>query len=83
MAFYSSISTLVGAVQINRAFPARAQAQDLGGKIAALISAVNILNGNLSTIQLALMSANASAITFSSLSGTTFTSTYTTITNFS
>lgn len=82
MAFYSSVSTLLGAIHVNRGLAARGAAQDPGGKIAQLVSAMNIVNANLSLIQVALISANASA-GFSSLSGVTFTSTFTTITNFS
>lgn len=82
MAFYSSISTLVGAIRVNRAMNAQAAMQDPGGKIAALISAVTILNANLSTIQVVLASANASGVSFSALSGVTFTQTMGTISNF-
>ena len=78
MAFYSSISTLLGAMHVNRGLAARGAAQDPGGKIAALISAMNIVNANLSTIQAGLTANGGSA-----LSGATFTSTYITISNFS
>ena len=83
MAAISTTSTLGGALHITRSFPTRAAYQDVGGKIAALISAVNILSTNLSTITVALSAANASGVTFSSLSGVAFTSTYVTISNFS
>jgi hypothetical protein len=83
MAFYSSMSSLLGAMHVNRGLAARGAAQDPGGKIAALISAVNVLTTNVSLIQVAVMSANASAVGLSSLSGITFASTYSTIPNFS
>lgn len=83
MAFYSSVSTLLGAISVNRSFPAKAQSQDPGGKIAVLVSAMNGVLANMALIQTAVLSANASAVSFSSLSGVTFTSTYTTLTNFS
>ncbi len=80
---FSSISTLFGAMRINRALGVQAGLQDLGGKVAACISAVNLINTNLSLIQVALGSANASAVTFSSLSGQLpLASTYTQIGNF-
>lgn len=82
MAFYSSISTRVGALRVNRALNVHGALEDPGGKIAVLVSAVNILNSNLSTIHAVLMSANASGVSFSSLSGTTFTQTLASITNF-
>ena len=77
MAFYSSISTLLGAMHVNRGLAARGAAQDPGGKIAALISAMNIVNANLSTIQAGLTTNGGS-----SFSGATWTSTYVSISNF-
>jgi len=83
MPAFSSISTLLGAIRVNRTMGAQAGLQDLGGKVAVLISAVNTINANLSLIQVALGSAHASAVTFSSLSGLLpLASTYTTIGNF-
>ena len=80
MAAFSSISTLKGARELNTSTLAAAS-QDLGGKVATLISAVNILNASVSLIQAAVTSANASAVTFSSLSGVTFTSTLASMAN--
>ena len=80
MAAFSSISTLKGARELNAVHLATAT-QDLGGKVATLISAVNILNTSVSLIQAAVTSANASAVTFSSLSGVTFTSTLASMAN--
>ena len=81
MPAYSSVTTLRGGLEVNYELGLAAYA-DIGGKVAILISAMNILNTSLSLIQAALVSANASAVTFSSLSGVTFTSTYTSIANF-
>ena len=81
MPAYSSISPLIGAIRFNRSLAVGGQLQDPGGKIATLISAINVINTNLSLIQIALMSANASA-GFSSLSGVTFTSTFASLGNF-
>lgn len=81
MPAYSSVTTLKGGLEVNYAM-ALAGTNDPGGKIAILISAINILNSSMSLIQAALTSANASGVTFSALSGVTFTSTYTSITNF-
>jgi len=78
---YSSVTTLKGGLEVNYGLGV-AGTNDPGGKIAVLISAINILNSSVSLIQAALVSANASAVTFSALSGVTFTSTYTSITNF-
>ena len=76
--FMSSISTLIGAMRVNRSLPSRAAVEDLGGKVAVLISAVNLLNANVSLIQAGL-TANGG----SSLSGTAFTSTLGSMANFS
>ena len=80
MPAFSSISTLRGAREINSVHLALATF-DVGGKFATVVSAVNILNTTVSLIQAALVSANASAVTFSSLSGVTFTSTLAAISN--
>lgn len=77
---FSSISTLKGAREINTAHLALAT-QDLGGKVATMISAINTLNTTVSLIQVAVLSANASGATFSSLSGVTFSSTLVSMAN--
>ena len=81
MPAFSSISTRAGVRDINNTNLALAQ-EDLAGKIAYLISAVNILNTTVSLIQAATVSANASGVTFSALSGVTFTATMATLSNF-
>lgn len=78
----SSTSTLKGARNINYIHMQTAY-EDLGGKVAALISAVNILNVSVSNIYSALISANASGVTFSVFSGVTLSATLGTISNFS
>lgn len=72
----SSVSTLKGAREINAGGMPFAY-HDLGGKVAQLISAVAILNTTVSALGAAALSANASAVTFSALSGVTFTATLT------
>ena len=61
----SSIATLVGALRVNYALPAPASMEDLGGKVAALISQVNMLNSSVSFI----FSSIAAAIAASQVSG--------------
>ena len=78
----SSTSTLKGARQFNVTHMVTAY-EDVGGKIAALVSAVNILNNNVSAIYSALISANASGVTFSVFSGVTLSATLGSISNFS
>jgi hypothetical protein len=78
----SSTSTLKGAREVNYVHMAMAY-QDVGGKIAALISSVNLLNTSVSSIYSALISANASGVTFSVFSGVTLSATAGTISNFS
>lgn len=80
MAAFSSVSTLKGARELNQSHMALAT-WDIGGKIATMISAINILNASVSLIQVACVSANVSAVTFSSLSGVTFTSTLASMAN--
>ena len=80
--FMSSISTLIGATRINRSLPTRAAIEDLGGKVAVLISSVNLLNERVSALQAAVVSAANSGVTFSAFS-TAPTSTFVAITNFS
>lgn len=77
---FSSTATLQGAREVNYTHLAFAQG-DVGGKLQALISTVTALASNLLIIQSAVLSANVSAVTFSSLSGVTFTVT-TAISNF-
>ena len=77
---FSSVTSLMGGLRLNYSI-GMAGIDDPGGKIAVLVSQVTALQTNLSTIQGALLSANASAVTLSSLSGVTF-ATYTTIANF-
>jgi hypothetical protein len=79
----SSTTTLVGGLQINYSFPPRAAMQDLGGKVAGLISTVNALVSAINIIQSAIVSANASGVTFSAFSSTSAGLTsYSVITNF-
>ena len=80
MPAFSSVTSLAGGLRFNYA-QGLAAIEDAGGKIAALISQVTALQSNLLILQSAAMSANVSAVTFSSLSGVTF-ATYTTISNF-
>jgi hypothetical protein len=80
MAAFSSVTSLMGGLRTNYAL-ALAAYDDAGGKIAQLISQVTALQTNVALLQIAAASANASAATFSSLSGVAFT-TYATITNF-
>lgn len=77
---FSSVSTLKGARELNTVHMAMAN-QDIGGKVATMISAINILNVSVSLIQAAVVSANASGVTFSALSGVTFTSTLASMAN--
>jgi hypothetical protein len=77
---FSSIGTLVGAFQVNE-LGYQAARLDLGGKIQLLISAVNLLNTSISTINAALVSAANSGVTFSAFS-TVPASTAATIVNF-
>lgn len=78
----SSTSTLKGARNVNYVHMQLAY-EDLGGKVAALISSVNLLNTNVSAIYSALISANASGVTFSVFSGVTLSATAGSISNFS
>ena len=80
MPVISSMTSLPGALRINYMM-GQAAYDDPGGRIAALISQVTLLQSNLIIIQSALISANVSAATFSSLSGVTF-GVYGTISNF-
>ncbi len=77
---FSSISTLKGAREVNTVHLAMAS-WDIGGKFATMISSINILNTTVSLIQTAVSAANASGVTFSSLSGVAFTSTLGTLSN--
>mgnify|MGYP001576056482 FL=1 len=78
----SSTSTLKGAREFNQTHMVTAY-QDVAGKIAALVSAVNILNVSVSNIYSALISANASGVTFSVFSAVTLSATLGSISNFS
>jgi hypothetical protein len=78
---FPTSATLAGARDINQVDFATAQ-ENLGGKIELLISAINILNTNVSLIQAAVTSANASGVSFSAISGVTFTSTLAALSNF-
>jgi hypothetical protein len=80
MPAFSSIGNLPGALRINYAFPTAAQ-EDLGGRLQLVLSNMAAMISNLTVMQSALLSANASAVTLSSLSGVTFT-TYQTNSNF-
>lgn len=81
MPAFSSVTSLVGALRINYSL-GLAGLEDLGGKVALLVSQVNALTSNVIILQSAAVSANVSAATFSSLSGVTFT-VYANISNFS
>ena len=78
---FRSVTSLVGGLRVNYAFPAAAQ-EDLGGKTAQLISAVNQISVQLTYVQALLTSANLSAVGFSALSATAFSATPTAVTNF-
>lgn len=78
--YFTTSATLAGAVRLVRMFRPWAE-QDGSAKMQFLISQVNALISNNRDIQSALSAANASAITFSSLSGLAFI-TYSTISNF-
>ena len=67
MPAFSSVTSLVGGLRVNWSMPAAAQ-EDLGGKVAVLISAVNQLSVQLSYVQAVLVCANLSAIGFSAIS---------------
>jgi hypothetical protein len=77
----SSLTTLPGALRANRQMGLVAY-DDPFGRVAALLSAYAILASNLIVMQSALLSANASGVTLSSLSTVTF-SIMPTISNFS
>lgn len=73
----SSTATLPGALRVNYSLPAPAAAEDPGGKISFLISAVNALvlsvsalNTAVSALNAAAVSAANSAVTFSAFSTT-------------
>ena len=76
MPYFSSVSTRKGAREINSTNLVFAL-NDLGGMLAQLVSSVAILNTTVSALGAAALSANASAVTFSALSGVTFTATLT------
>lgn len=60
---FSTTATLMGARNLNRGHRVHAQ-EDLGGKLQAVISMVNLLLS-------AAVSANVSGVSFSALSGVT------------
>lgn len=71
----SSTTNLVGALQINYALPPRAALQDLGGKVAMLISfmnaavsAISVLNTEVAALNSAAVSAAGSGVTWSAFS---------------
>ena len=80
MPAFSSVTTLQDALRVNYVMGLAGPA-DVGGKVAALISQITILQSNLTAIQSAIVSANASGATFSATSAGTFTA-FATITNF-
>jgi hypothetical protein len=61
-------AALQGALELNRVHRTAAQ-EDLGFKVEKLISSVNQLNTVVSDLISGALSANASAVTWSSLSG--------------
>lgn len=81
-ALLSSITSLAGARRLNNMLGLVAY-EDPGGKLALALSAINALVSNMTIIQSALVSANASALTFSAFSGLTFTTYPGLISNFS
>ena len=83
MPVISSTSTLPGAARFNFEQGVYGAYEDVGGKLAFLISGLNALVSNMTIVQSALVSANVSAVTFSSLSGVTFTTYPAAISNFS
>mgnify|MGYP001574340974 CR=1 FL=1 len=78
---FTTSATLAGAVDIN-ALGLETARENLGGKIELLISAINVLTTNVSLIQAAVISANASGVSFSALSGVTLASTFIALSNF-
>lgn len=80
MPAFSSVTSLMGGLRVNYML-GQAAYDDPGGKIALLVSQVTALQSNVIIIQSALLSANVSAVSLSSLSTVTFT-VYATISNF-
>jgi len=81
---FSSVTSLMGGLRINYAL-GMAGTEDIGGKVATLISQITILQTNVALIQSAIVSAAASAITFSAVStvpGATYFTTMASVTNF-
>lgn len=71
----SSTAVLTGALQINYALPPRASIEDLGGKVAMLISfmnaavsAISVLNTEVAALNSAAVSAATSGATWSAFS---------------
>ena len=78
--YASTAATLAGAFRLHRMFRPWAE-QDGSAKMQFLISQVNALISNVRDLQSATSAANASGVTFSSLSGLAFV-TYSAISNF-
>lgn len=78
---YSSVTSLVGALRVNYSLGMAAY-DDAGGKLAVLISNVTQLAAQLGYVQALLTSANLSAVGFSALSATPFSSAPTVVSNF-
>ena len=77
----SSVTTLPGASRVNTVLGMAAY-DDPGGKIALLVSAVNMLTAQVSYIQTLVSASFQSGVTFSGMSTTTFSGTYVSVTNF-
>lgn len=77
---FSSMTSLVAAQKLNYQMGLCAT-DDPFGRLAALISQVTILQSNMTLIQSAIVSANASGASFSAFSTATFT-TFQTVSNF-
>ncbi len=79
---FSSVTSLAGGIRVNSVM-GLAGYEDLGGKVALALSAINLLTVQVSYIQSLLTSANLSAVGFSALSTTAFSNTYVQVSNFS
>ncbi len=78
--YFSSMTSLVAAQRLNLQMGLCAT-DDAFGRLAALISQVAILQSNMTLIQSAIVSANASGASFSAFSTATFT-TFQNVSNF-
>ena len=66
----STTSVLAGAFRLNQGLSIAVAYEDLGGKLALMISTMNALVSAVNIIQSAIVSANVSGVTFSAFSST-------------